>query len=53
MGIEEILPSKSWPLRLSMTNENYNVYPPMDFRMIILVPNETLKKFHPVIIQFT
>ncbi len=46
----EILPFNQWPLHLSWTNGNQGWFDlPMEFRTKILVFNETLKGFHPLI----
>jgi hypothetical protein len=48
--VVEILLSNQWLPHLSWTNGNWKWFdPPMEFKMRILVLNETLKKFHPPI----
>jgi hypothetical protein len=50
MEVVEIFPSNQWPPHPSWTNKNREWFDfPMDFRMRILVPNETLRGFHPPI----
>jgi hypothetical protein len=50
MEVVEILPSNQWPPHPSWTNGNRKWFdPPMEFTIRILMLNETLKRFRPLI----